>query len=529
MAWLLPMAAAAATAADEVRPSTIDQVTVYPGLAVVERSAKVATGARELVLDCLSSAFDMASLRIDADAGVVIGPVNSTSRPRAEAPECDNAPREARIRSLEDRIAVLDADRGGYDLVLGYLRALAPGDSASAARGAAPAPVSGPALQAMLGAIQRGGQGALVEQHRLDREREALTRELKPLLTERERLRQSAGEVRRLRISLSAAREGSVRLQYQVPGPTWAPAYRATLDTVSRRVDIERLAQVSQRSGEDWVGVSLRLSTGSPRAATGGPQPRTWEVYPRPPMVAPMMAPPPAPASAPAYDALAQRDRSSEVPLEFAVQVNQGEFATEFALPGRVDVASGSQSVSLSIANLRLPAAIKVQATPHADASAWVIAEVARPDGVWPDGPLQLIRGTQAVGQGVWRTGQREPIALAFGRDELVRVQVNPAQQRNSSAGFIGNRTERRISRVYEVENRHVSAIELRVLEASPVSKDEQITVTRQFTPAPQAGDWLDQPGIVAWTQSVAPGQTARFGADYTISYPKDLSVSERY
>jgi hypothetical protein len=194
-----------------------------------------------------------------------------------------------------------------------------------------------------------------------------------------------------------------------------------------------------------------------------------------------------------------------------------------------VDVASGSQRVSLSIANVRLPAAIKVQTTPHADASAWVIAEVARPEGVWPEGALQLWRGTQAVGQGVWRTGQREPVVLTFGRDELVRVQVNPAQQRNSSAGFIGNRTERRIARVYEVENRHDVAIDLRVLEASPVSNDEQISVTRQFNPAPQPGYWLDQPGIVAWTQSVAPGQTARFGADYTITYPKDLAVSERY
>jgi uncharacterized protein (TIGR02231 family) len=228
-------------------------------------------------------------------------------------------------------------------------------------------------------------------------------------------------------------------------------------------------------------------------------------------------------------EAAVARDRREDAPLEFAVQVSQGEFATEFTLPGRVDVASGSQRVSLSIANVRMPAAIKVQTTPHADASAWVIAEVARPEGVWPDGPIQLIRGAQAVGQSVWRTGQREPAVLTFGRDELVRVQVNPAQQRNSSAGFIGNRTERRISRVYEVENRHESAIELRVLEASPVSKDEQITVTRQFTPAPQAGDWLDQPGIVAWTQSVAPGQTVRFSADYTISYPKDLAVSERY
>jgi uncharacterized protein (TIGR02231 family) len=505
--------------------SRIEQVTVYPGLAEVLRTARVAAGARELVLDCLSPGFDMASLRVEADAGIRIGPVSATTRPRAEVPECSASPLDARIRALEDRVAAINAEHSGHELALGYLRGLGPAEAGSAARGAAPVAAS---LAATLAAIQRGGQGALAEQHRLMREREALERELLPLRAERERQGPQQGEVRQLRIALAAAREGGLRLRYQVPGPTWAPGYRATLDVEAGQVDVERLAQVSQRSGEDWNGIALRLSTGSPRGASAGPQPRPWQLLPQqPPRPAPMEAAGRSLARSYAPAAAAAVPKADAEP-DFAVQVSQGEFATEFEVPGSVDVKSGAQRVSLALGNARWPAAVKVQTTPQADASAWLVAEVAPPEGVWPDGSMQLLRGSQVVGQTTWRTGQRERVTLPFGRDELVRVQVVPVTQRNASAGFIGSKAERRIGRSYAVENRHRTPIALEVLEASPVSGDERIEVTRQFDPAPRPGLWQDQPGVIVWARSLAPGETARFTAEYVITSPKDLPVFDQ-
>lgn len=517
--------------------SAIERVTVYPGLALVERSARVSSGARELVLDCLSAGFDMSSLQVEGSEGVRVGPVSAWTRPRSEAPACDSSPLDGAIRTLEDRLALLQAESSGHDLVLGLLRGLAApeaGASAPAARLAAPAQAAG--LQALLNTVQRSGQDALGQQHRLAREREALERELQPLLSERERLRGQSGEVRQLRISLAGSREGAVSLRYQVPGPTWAPAYRATLDTSApggASVQVERLAQVSQRSGEDWRGVNLRLSTGSPRGASAGPQPRSWEVFPRPPLAAlpqlkaAMAAPAPMALRAAAPES-ADAALPDDAPMEFAVQQVEGEFATEFEVPGRVDVASGSQRVSLALGQQRLPARLWVRTVPQQDASAWLVAEGARPEGVWPDGPVQLMRGSQVVGSSVWRQAEGERFSLPFGRDEQVRVRVLPAQQATGSGGFIGSRQERKVARVYEVENRHRSAVDLQVLEASPVSTDEQIQVTRQFTPAPQPGFWQDQPGVVAWQTPLAPGQKARFAADYVISHPRDLAVQER-
>ncbi len=526
---------AAATA--DVGGSRIDRVTVYPGMAQVERSAKVSAGARELVLDCLSPSFDMASLQVDGAEGVKLGPVSATTRPRSEVPACDVTPLDERIRQLEDRIAAVQAESDGHDLALGYLRGLGAPESASAPMRVPGAAPHAAGVAPLVSSIQRSGQEAYRQQNRLARERQALERELQPLAAERERLRGQGGEVRQLRIALWATRDTALTLRYQVAGPSWGPSYRATLDaqaTPGRATTVlmERLAQVSQRTGEDWKGVRLTLSTGSPTSATAGPDPRPWRVRPRPPVTAEHPMPAMALAAPPVAAPMVARSRKAERAVEdaepdFTVQQVHNEFATQFELPNGVDVQSGGQRVSVALDTQRLPATLRVQTVPQQEASAWWVADIQRPSGVWPEGPLQLLRGAQAVGRTTWRSGDQERIDLPFGRDELVRVRVQPSAPRTASGGFIGSRQERQEGRVYEIENRHRTPIDLQVLESSPVAQDERISVTRQFTPEPQEMAWRQQPGIVTWRRTLEAGQTARFSADYWVSHPKDMSLQE--
>lgn len=506
--------------------SRIHSVTVYPGVAVVERVARVPAGAKEVVLGCLSTQFDMAALRVEATPGIRVGAVSALSLPRDEATACQNGPLEARITALEERIQALQNEQASHELVLNVLKSL------GQAEGAKPA-LSGP-LGPTLAQVQRSGLEAGQQQQRLQREREKLELELKPLKAQRAR-QQPPGDVRQLTVQVAAGQEGELRLSYQVPGATWAPAYRATLDLAAAQVDVERMAQVSQRSGEDWVGVSMRLSTGSPHAATQGPLPRPWQISPRPPVVAErasaygMPSPAPAPV-APKAAPLSNFGRvaDAEADMSFAVQVSQSEFATEFAVPGKVDVASGKQRVSFSLETARWPATVLVQAVPVQEASAWLLAEVARPAGVWPDGPMSLMRGTQAVGQSVWRMGNAERLSLPFGRDELVSVRSLPPDERTSTTGFISSRQVRREARHYEVESRRKTPIALRVIEAFPVSTDEQITVQTKFEPAVDTQLWQSQPGMAQWQTTLKPGEVQRFKAEYLISLPKDLQVQER-
>lgn len=53
-------------------------------------------------------------------------------------------------------------------------------------------------------------------------------------------------------------------LEYFVPGTRWTPTYICRLDTVANTATIAMRALICQKTGEDWNGVSLELSTAQP-------------------------------------------------------------------------------------------------------------------------------------------------------------------------------------------------------------------------------------------------------------------------
>lgn len=61
-------------------------------------------------------------------------------------------------------------------------------------------------------------------------------------------------------------------LEYFVLGARWAPTYQCRMTRDCTQADLQMRAVVCQRTGEDWRGVSLRLSTASPMAWTELPE-----------------------------------------------------------------------------------------------------------------------------------------------------------------------------------------------------------------------------------------------------------------
>lgn len=507
--------------------SSIAQVTLYPGSAKVERVAKVAAGARTLSFGCLPAALDVASLAVVADASVRLGEVSVLTEAREAVPACSGTPLDGRIRELEDRKAVLGAENEAIQLATGYLKGVTTGgDGAGGVRQAADPKT----VAAMVDTVRRSGQEALLRQHQIQRAQEALDRELKPLLAERTRVLAGRGRVNTVSITLDAPQAAEVKLVYQINGPGWAPAYRALLDTKTGALQLERQAQVAQATGEDWVGVPMRLSTGQPRRGTAGPLPRPWRIdiaQPRPELAA-RKAVAAAPAPMMAMEAAADASGGAMPGPSFDVSVFDNAYATEFVVPQRIDVPSSGQRVTLALGSQALTAKLVTRTTPAAGASAWLVAEVAQPEGVWPQGTLQLYRDGAYVGSDTLRTGGQDALSLPFGLDELTVVTVEPEQDQRGSGGFVGSRVERTVARAYTVENRHRTPIQLQVLESAPVSVDEKVEVETRFEPKPETTAWNKQPGVALWSQPLAAGQTARFTANYTISYPKDAQLQER-
>ena len=376
--------------------------------------------------------------------------------------------------------------------------------------------------------LRKSGQDALARTHQLKRRQEVLELALKPLAAERDRVASQRTRVVSVTINLATERDAELRLSYQVRGPSWQPSYRATLDSATRKVRLERQALVAQATGEDWSGVQLRLSTGQPGAATQGPLPRPWRVGIQPPAPprAPMAMTAPAPAMADA--AMARKAEAADEEPSFDVGVFEGSFATEFVLPQRISVPSGGQRVTLSLGEHALDTQLRVRTTPAQDASAYLIAELAPPPGVWPAGPINLYRDGAYVGQGRFDTAQLARTGLAFGRDELIEVRVEQPGRTEGSGGFIGSRNERRVNRLFTVENRHREPVTLQVLDAAPVSEHEDVRVESRYQPTPSSQAWNQQPGTVLWEQALAAGGTQQFSAEHLISWPKDAQLRDR-
>ncbi len=502
--------------------SKISQVLVYPGGATVERVAKVAAGSQTLKLSCLTTRFDLDSLQLQGDAGTQIGDVSVQTMARESAPECASSPLDARIRELEDKQAAIKAEIDAQDLVLGFLKNIGGGNGA--------------ASQANIGStaesLRRSGLDAMQRQHQLLRKKQLIEQDLSPLLAERERLIKANPQVRQLQIRLAAPQAGELRLSYRLTQAGWTPVYRAHLDTNKAQLRLERQAQVAQNSGEDWVGVKLRLSTVQPRQNTGITPPRPWTLDILPPIqpqqemqmlqapraMAAAAAPPPF-IPPPEFNVAAPEAR-------FDVSVFQGTFSAEFAVPGLASIASDGQRVGYSLGSELIEAQVWRRVQPQQEAQAYLLAELARPAGSWPSGSLQLFRDGDFVGNSHLNMGSEERLELFFGRDDMLRVKAEPEQRGGANAGFIGVRAEQKISRAFVIENLHKTPVQLQVLEAAPVAHHEDIRVQTSFKPEPSDASWKKQPGVVAWTLPLEAGKTLRITADYLISFPKDARIS---
>ncbi|MFG6416089.1 DUF4139 domain-containing protein [Roseateles sp. DC23W] len=515
----------AATTAQAQTPSRIDDVLVYPGGAQVTRLATVAAGARELVLHCLSARFDPDSLQVSAPAGVNLGPVQLETLPRERAPDCGKSPLDDDIRKLEARRDAVAAELGALDTGLGYLKALGSGEARAT-------PAAG--IAATADSIRKTAQDTLARQAQLRRQQEEMDKQLAPLQGERERVLNANPQWRSLRLRLSTAREAELKLSYRIAQAGWAPSYRALLDTASGALALERLAQVSQQSGEDWKDVKLRLSTAqaTPRVGVGLPRPWTLDLFkPQPQLeMRAMASPPPAPAPAVMAPALERVAVAGSRPAEqerFDLTVFQGSHATEFVLPLRVTVDSGTQRATLTLGSETLQSKVIARVQPQTEATAYLVADLARPAGSWPRGTVQLLRDGTLVGSSTLNVATSEDrLELPFGRDDGVRVQVEPEQKNAGNTGFIGTRAEQRYTRAWVVENRHAAPVTLQVVEAAPVAQHEDIKVQAQFSPAPTTQNWRKQPGLVLWEQLLAAGQSQRFTAEYLVSAPKEANVS---
>ena len=265
--------------------SRIDKVKVYAAGATVTRVADLQLGAGEIPehveMAGLPLALDDSSVRVRVEAELDVSTAIATDvriglavppRQAVQNSPTDEEVREAKaeVQRMEDAIALIDNE-------IAILYQLDVPERPDGEEGKAPPPSPLTARLALTN-FKDEQVRARIQEKRETKEKLRQAREHLDNLLQKQARASSAREVRPHELRKTAV----VRLSYQdevstlagqrliveyfVPGARWTPTYICRLDSAGNLATIAVRALICQRTGEDWSGVSLELSTAQPLA-----------------------------------------------------------------------------------------------------------------------------------------------------------------------------------------------------------------------------------------------------------------------
>jgi uncharacterized protein (TIGR02231 family) len=522
----------------------IVQVTTFPDRAEIVREVhvNVPAGASTVEFPGLPWHAEPDSLRASArGVPAVLGAVEL--KPAAQEPEEPPELIAARdeVRRLERALAGLEAQAETAKELREYIGALQATTAVRESERLGEGRADPASIQAVYDLVRSSLQGLGKEAlERRDRRRE-LAEELK-VARARLNAARPAGPIRTriATVEVEAKQAGALTLQleYLAPGASWRPAYRASLDAATGEVDLTSEAVVTQRTGEDWESVSLRLSTASPARGVKPPELPPWLLRPIELRVSGGFgkAKRAAPAGERMLDAAPEPEAfTGAVAAEWVEEeadrlqadIVRSAYNLAFEVPGRSDIMSDGTDHRVGLRQDTLGGTVEYRTVPSVNQAAFMVAKTKAPEG-YPllAGAVRVFAGGAYLGSfPVRETGPGAELTLPFGIDNRIRVERVPLPQARERTGIFGR--ERRIAYAFRttVENLRDERVKVVLEERIPVSEDERIEVEQGRETTPGSTEVKDRPGILEWALEIEPGGKREVTLAYTVRFPKEMRI----
>ena len=536
--------------ADEIGTSTarIERVTVYGDRAEVVRRfrGQATAGEHTLTFDRLPGATLLDSVRAEGRGDFTLVDLRAEAVQTAEVEDEKVRALSARLKEQEDLLreaALTDARiaqrRSALDKVLGRLTSVGK-ESAN--------PDMDPTkwaayLKFHVEALAKLDQETLDSKARaegLRRESDRLRRELAALTTRRnhDRFRNLA----RVKIALATAGELDLSLSYVVAGPSWRPLYDVRADTRAGKLTVAYQAELRQATGEDWKGVSLRLSTAQPSIGGREPQLVAWHVRKLEPMPVPTAAPMAMRskgmigkddvADESAASASAALPSAAKKMTRPAASVITGGASALFVIERAYDVAADNQPAKVQVAQQTFDAAFRHTCVPKSSPHVYLKATALnRSDYPFLPGPTAVfLDGAFVANAGMDLVPAGQEFTTHLGVDQNLSAERKEVAKREEEAGVFGPKTRRTAYEyLFKLKNAKPGPAELTILDQLPVSTHEKIKVVLTEPKDETApGFKVRDDKTVEWTLRLAPGEKRDLPFRFAVERPEDFPLSNR-
>ena len=527
----------------ESADTPITGVTVFTDGARVTRAGvrQVQPGVHPVVVASLTESADPSSVRVAArghDLALLNVEVQrrvgteprreSLAKLRADVERC----REA-VKELDDAD---EAERAG----LGFLGHLSEAAATALARALSAGRAGYDELAGMAGHLSASTAAALTRRREIAARRRVAQREL-DAAEERLAGAEQPGEPVvftevLVLLEAAAATDAEIELTYHVAGASWRPLYDLVLD--GERLNVSYLAEITQRTGEDWPEVTLVLSTTRQGLRQTLPELSPWYIGRlQPPRVRAVRAPAPGAPMSAAAGSGADESFGAPVPAPRAFAAALPEAKELSAAPAQSESGAGL------VYTVARPLAVPSDGGPHktlvaksaADArldylTVPVLAPEAYLRATVTNGPLLLLPGQARIFHGPQFVGEThldsvapgEEFEVQLGVDDQIKVE-RKLRRRTTSKAVLGSTRTVDIGYEITVENHRDRKATVSVHDHIPVSTDGDIKVRpRETTPAPDSTDDL---GELTWTLTLPPGESAAVRHRFTVEHPAQVTV----
>lgn len=536
--------------------SKITAATVYSDRAKVTRLAVVdiPAGAHTVVFTGLPPSLMPDSLRAEgkARAEVKFGAVSHKQVMSSQLTSEHERELNDKSENIQDQITALNAERAAIEAQKNFIGQIGQQAQLRSSEEIAEInlkPEQWAAAAATIRTNMAEASKALLD---LDIRSRTLSREQQKIVNELSTLRTGGRSTFSVSIPVETATATSltVELSYQVPNATWQPLYDARLSTEGKGdLKLTQFGAVSQRTGEDWTGITLSLSTAQPQRGASLPdlQPMWIDTYENfaknssylngasskammqnivtlhdSPMEADSMrggapgAPPPPP---------------QEVAASFATaQTQTTGFTAEYRIPGPATVPADGSETKLMIGDYAVESKLEIHIKPQLSGDAFLVAKSKlKSETPILVGPVNLFRDGAFVGQSLMHLLRPdEETDFYFGIDDQVSVKRKVLKDERKEAGVISRDTVLERNYATEVQNLHKDPVYIVVKETVPAPRNEKIVVDigKETTTAGYRDNSDNIKGMLYWEFPLAPKEKKVLKLGWTLSWPKDFNLS---